>query len=94
MSSPANPLAARFGRNLAAARRRSGYSQEEAAVRASLHRTEIGLLERGERLPRIDTAIKLAGAVGVSCEELFEGIEWTPGSAQRGRFVASDPEPR
>ena len=89
MGSPANPIAATFGRNLAAARRRCGFSQEEAAVRASLHRTEIGLLERGERLPRIDTAIKLAGAVGVTCEKLFEGIEWTPGSARRGNFVAA-----
>ncbi|HET7054167.1 MAG TPA: helix-turn-helix transcriptional regulator [Solirubrobacterales bacterium] len=89
MSRSAGPIAARLGRNLAAARRRSGISQEEAALRASLHRTEIGLLERGERMPRIDTAIKLAGAVGVPCEKLFEGIEWTPGSAQRGAFVTS-----
>ncbi len=88
----ASSVALRFGRNLAAARRRAGLSQEEAAIRASLHRTEIGLLERGERTPRIDTAIRLAGALGVPCEELFEGIEWTPGSARRGSFVASGPE--
>lgn len=92
MASPASPLAATFGRNLAAARRRSGYSQEEAAVRASLHRTEIGLLERGERLPRIDTAIKLAGALEASFEELLDGIEWTPGMAQPGAFVAAPPD--
>lgn len=89
VASPANPIAAIFGRNLAAARRRSGFSQEEVGIRASLHRTEIGLLERGERLPRIDTAIKLAFAVSVPPEELFEGIEWSPGMARRGSFRAA-----
>ena len=89
MGSAASPIAEIFGRNLAAARKRSGYSQEEVGVRASLHRTEIGLLERGERLPRIDTVIKLAGAVEVSFEALIDGIEWTPGMAQRGAFVAA-----
>lgn len=75
-----------FGKNLSHARKRAGISQEELAVRASLHRTEIGLLERGERLPRIDTALKLAGALGVPLEELISGIAWGPGSVQRGGF--------
>jgi len=43
-----------------------------------LHRTEIGMLERGVRLPRVDTLIKLAGALEVSVDDLVEGIEWTP----------------
>jgi transcriptional regulator with XRE-family HTH domain len=89
MASPANPIAGIFGRNLAAARKRSGFSQEEVGIRASLHRTEIGLLERGERLPRIDTAIKLAFAVNVRPGELFKGIEWDPGMARPGHFMAA-----
>lgn len=79
-------IAERFGKNLNRARKRAGISQEEAAVRASLHRTEIGLLERGERLPRIDTAIKLAGAVGVDPADLLEGISWKPGEMRPGHF--------
>lgn len=90
MSKPVN-VAVRFGRNLAAARQAAGLSQEEAGIRASLHRTEIGLLERGERVPRIDTAIKLAGAVNASVDELLDGIGWTPGTAQPGAFVAPPP---
>jgi transcriptional regulator with XRE-family HTH domain len=82
-------LAKHFGENLRRARKRQGYSQEELAVRASLHRTEIGLVERGERLVRLDTAIKLAGAAGVPLSELVAGIEWTPGFARRGRFEAT-----
>jgi transcriptional regulator with XRE-family HTH domain len=85
-------IAARFGKNLKRNRNRIGVSQEELAVRATLHRTEIGLLERGERLPRIDTAVKLAGALGVPLSALIEGIDWSPGSTSRGSF-SLEPEP-
>jgi transcriptional regulator with XRE-family HTH domain len=75
-----------FGQNLCKARKQASLSQEEVGIRASLHRTEIGLLERGERVPRIDTAVKLAGAVGVPLGDLADGIEWAPGMARRGEF--------
>lgn len=79
-------IAEEFGKNLHRARKRAGVSQEHLAVLATLHRTEIGLLERGERLPRIDTALKLAGALGLPLEKLVEGIEWQPGSTHVGAF--------
>jgi transcriptional regulator with XRE-family HTH domain len=79
-------IATYFGRNLARARRRAGLSQEELGVRATLHRTEIGLLERGERLPRIDTVMKVAGALSIAPTELIDGIEWSPGSTNLGEF--------
>jgi transcriptional regulator with XRE-family HTH domain len=82
-------IATTFGKNLSRCRKRSGLSQEELAVGASLHRTEIGLLERGERLPRIDTVIKLAGALSVPPSELIAGVEWSPGSTSRGSFVGA-----
>lgn len=85
-------IASRFGNNLRRCRRAAGLSQEEVGIRASLHRTEIGLLERGERIPRIDTAIKLAGAVGASLPELIDGIAWDPGSSSRGAFFSIDPD--
>lgn len=79
-------IARQFGVNLSRNRKRIGLSQEALAVLASLHRTEIGLLERGERLARLDTALKLAGALGVSIDALIDGIVWEPGSVQRGGF--------
>lgn len=81
-----NPLAVQFGGNLRYCRGRADLSQEELAYLASLHRTEIGLLETGARLPRIDTLMKLAGALSIPPEELLDGIEWQPGSVQRGEF--------
>ena len=79
-------IAARFGENLTLYRRRAGLSQEELGFRASLHRTEIGQLERGVRLPRIDTLVKLAGALSLPPGDLLKGVAWTPGGTKVGRF--------
>jgi transcriptional regulator with XRE-family HTH domain len=83
-------IAGRFGENLRRARKDADLSQEEVGIRASLHRTEIGLLERGERIPRIDTAIKLAAAVDVPLDQLLAGIGWDPGGSRRGEFRIGD----
>lgn len=77
----ASDVARHFGRNMQRLRKESGLSQEALAFRATLHRTEIGLLERGERCPRIDTLVKLAVTLGVRIEcPLFDGISWTAGT--------------
>jgi transcriptional regulator with XRE-family HTH domain len=79
-------VAARFGDNLFRARKHAGLSQEELGFRSELHRTEIGLLERGSRIPRIDTLVKLAGALSVSPLDLIHGIDWKPASTLSGGF--------
>ncbi len=79
-------VARRFGTNLRSARRLADYSQQELGLLASLHPTEIGLLERGGRIPRIDTFLKLIGSLEVPTGELLEGLRWTPGVVQRGTF--------
>jgi len=83
-------LAARFGRNLARCRKKTGLSQEALGVRASLHRTAVGELERGERIARIDTLVKLAGALSVPPGDLLEGLVWKPGEMLAGRFTVGD----
>ncbi len=79
-------VAKQFGANLSRLRERAGITQENLAFRASLHRTEIGLLERGGRIPKIDTLAKLAGALEVEPGALFAGIEWEPGDVRLGGF--------
>lgn len=81
-------IASQFAENLISARRRAGLSQEELGFRASLHRTEIGTLERGIRIARIDTVVKLAGALSVAPGDLLVGMEWTPGDPRPGKFQA------
>jgi XRE family transcriptional regulator, regulator of sulfur utilization len=83
-------VAGRFAKNLVRCRERAGLSQEELGVRASIHRTAVGDLERGERLARIDTLVKLAGALSIPAGDLLEGIEWKPGSNTTGAFSIAD----
>jgi transcriptional regulator with XRE-family HTH domain len=89
-----NEVAQRFGDNLRRVRRRKGLSQDELAARASLHRTEIGMLENGQRVARITTMIQLAGAMNVDPAELIAGIDWFPGGVLDGNFGFQDPAPR
>jgi transcriptional regulator with XRE-family HTH domain len=81
-----NPIAWQFAENLLIARRRVGLSQEELGFRADLHRTEIGQLERGNRLPRIDTLMRLAGGLSVPPGDLLVGMRWKAGGTRVGRF--------
>jgi len=64
-----------LGSNLRRRRREAGLSQERLAELCDLHRTEIGLLERGERSPRLDTLVTLARGLELSSPcELLDGI--------------------
>ena len=73
----------RFAVNLRQARTKAGISKEELGERCDLHRTEISLLERAGREPRLATIVKLAGALETTPAELCAGISWQP---QSGRF--------
>lgn len=86
-------LALRFGENMKRHRRRAGLSQEELGFRANLHRTEIGMLERGIRLPRLDTIIKVAGGIEIDTAELLDGMTWQPGGFRQGSFDLSGEGP-
>ena len=61
--------------NLRTQRERAGLSQERLAELCDLDRTEISLLERGRRLPRLDTLVLLGRGLGLaSTAELLDGI--------------------
>lgn len=66
----------RFAQNALALRRRAGFSQDEAGERSDLHRTQISLLERGLRVPQLDTILQLAGGIEAEPCELVEGMAW------------------
>ena len=86
MGAEANPVAGHFGKNLRMYRRRVGFSQEELALRTSLHRSAISKLERGGREPRLATIVKVANVLSVPLDELLDGIEWSHDSNQPGGF--------
>jgi transcriptional regulator with XRE-family HTH domain len=68
----------RFAVNLRKARTEAGISQEELGYLCDLHRTEVSLLERAGREPRLATIVKLSGALKTPPNELCAGIGWLP----------------
>ena len=64
-----------FAANLRYYRDRAGLSQEALADICDLHRTEISLLERCKRSPRLETIVILSRGLELgSPGELLEGI--------------------
>lgn len=61
----------RFGSTVRRLREERGYSQEDLAERADLHRNYIGGIERGERNVALENIVRLAKALSVSPKELF-----------------------
>lgn len=66
----------RFAKNLVSRRRQTGLSQVETAERSGLHRTQISLLERGLRVPQLDTIVQVAAGVEAEPCDLLVGMAW------------------
>jgi transcriptional regulator with XRE-family HTH domain len=82
-------IARAFGRHLRMLRKADGYSQDSLARAARLHRTQISLLERGERAPGLLTILILADALWITPDVLLEGLptpkERRSANAKNGR---------
>jgi transcriptional regulator with XRE-family HTH domain len=64
-----------FAENLRRQRERVGLSQEALGAICNLHRTEISLLERSKRSPRLETIVVLARGLKLrSPTELLQRI--------------------
>jgi transcriptional regulator with XRE-family HTH domain len=90
---PSVELERSVGSSLRRLREQRGYSQEALAERAEVHRTEVGLVERGERDPGSNMITKLAGALGVDPRELLAGAAFIPSEDGReAHFVYKVPK--
>ena len=65
----------RFAANLRSQRLRMGFSLEALGDACDLHRTEVSLLERAGREPRLSTIVRLARALELRPAELLDGID-------------------
>lgn len=62
----------RLGLNLRKLRDEKGWSQEDFADRAGIHRTYVSDIERGRRNPTITVLEKLAKPLGVAPGDLLD----------------------
>ena len=68
-------IAAAFAAVLRTERLAKGLSQEDLAHEAGLHRTYVGLIERGLRNPTIPASHAIAGALGTTLSRLIREAE-------------------
>ncbi|GAA0271559.1 hypothetical protein GCM10009086_29760 [Pseudomonas rhodesiae] len=58
-----------------AARVAQGIAQDEFASRASISRSHMGKIERGEHVPTLPLILKIATALGIGAAELMAATE-------------------
>ncbi|WP_269532420.1 helix-turn-helix domain-containing protein [Chitinimonas sp. BJYL2] len=73
-------LSGRLGKNIAAARKRTGMTQAQLAEVVSVDAETVSRFERGNVTPSLATLDNLSAALGVSLAELVSGISSTPQS--------------
>jgi DNA-binding XRE family transcriptional regulator len=77
-----NELQRQFGRVLRRRRLAASMSQEALSERAGLHRTYVGLLEKGVRMPSILVARQIALALGTTMVDLLGEVEREPATEE------------
>ena len=65
---------AAVGKRVRAARQAKKLTQEELAAMADVSPTHIGVIERGQKLPNLDTFISIANALDVSADYLLQDV--------------------
>ena len=73
-------LGKRLGRRIRDLRtqRAERWTQEDLSERAKISVSFLSMIERGERVPHVETLAALAEALGVSLAELFAGADEQP----------------
>ena len=62
------------GRRIRAAREKKNQTQEELAAYIDISPTHISVIERGTKIPRLDTFVAIANALEVSADSLLVDV--------------------
>jgi len=71
---PKKAFLIKFGQSVRAERQRLGWSQQQLAEEAGLHRTYIGMIERGEKNITLGNIVKIAATFGIEPSSLLEDL--------------------
>jgi DNA-binding XRE family transcriptional regulator len=66
-----NKILVQFGNRVRSLRAQRGISQEQLAILAGVHRTYVGMIERGEKNITLINIYKISSALGVKPSEIF-----------------------
>lgn len=64
-----------LGQKILQARKKKGWSQSDLSYEARIPSSALAMYERGSREPRLPQLRKIAGALGVSVQELLRDVE-------------------
>ena len=62
----------KFGKKVREERLKQNLSQEKLAEKAGLHRTYIGMIERGEKNITLTNIVKIASALNLEAKDLLD----------------------
>jgi transcriptional regulator with XRE-family HTH domain len=71
-SVPKDAVLLAFGKRVRDERKKRGYSQESFAEVVGVHRTYIGMIERGEKNITLINILKIANALNMKVKDLFD----------------------
>lgn len=63
-----------IGINIRKKREEKAWSREVLAERVDLSTVYIGMIERGEKMPRMETFVRIINELGVSADEILEDV--------------------
>ncbi len=66
------PISAQIGQRLKEVRKKRGLTQEQLGEMLGLNYKYIGLIERGERVPSIQTLVRISEQLNVAIKEFFD----------------------
>ncbi len=67
-------LNARIGERVRELRKQLSLTQEELAERAGISVSFLSMIERAERMPHLETLVRLTSALGVSLYDIFAAV--------------------
>lgn len=68
-------ISKQLGKVILAHRKKNNFSQESLAHKAGVHRTYMGMIERGEKNITLSNLEKISKALDVKLSEIFQEIE-------------------
>ena len=76
-----------IGTHIRSARLSKSWKQEELAEKAELSVAYIGMIERGEKIPKLETFIRIINVLDVSADEILEDVINTGYKVRMSKYV-------